>query len=110
MDSKLEETVKEFAAIDGAFIIRGDGVILSAGARLMAAVDLPDLPKGLGTRHASAAGITKVTQAVALCVSQSTGNLTIFKDGRLVAEIAKPESSMALVQDHTALHPRPRRK
>ncbi|MBV8382840.1 MAG: DNA integrity scanning protein DisA nucleotide-binding domain protein, partial [Planctomycetaceae bacterium] len=31
LDPRLEETIKEFSAIDGAFIIRGDGVILSAG-------------------------------------------------------------------------------
>ncbi|MGL5097455.1 MAG: diadenylate cyclase, partial [Planctomycetia bacterium] len=31
----LDETIKEFAAIDGAFVIRGDGVVLAAGRYLM---------------------------------------------------------------------------
>ena len=34
LDPRLEETIKEFSAIDGAFIIRGDGVILAAGRYL----------------------------------------------------------------------------
>ena len=32
LDPRLEETVKEFSAIDGAFVLRGDGVVLSAAA------------------------------------------------------------------------------
>ncbi len=34
LDPRLEETIKEFSAIDGAFIVRGDGVILAAGRYL----------------------------------------------------------------------------
>ena len=33
---ELEETIKEFATIDGAFIVRGDGVVLAAGVQLQA--------------------------------------------------------------------------
>ena len=36
LDPRLEETIKEFSAIDGAFVIRGDGVILAAGRYLAA--------------------------------------------------------------------------
>ena len=48
------------------------------------------LPQGLGTRHQAAAGITAMTQAIALCISQSTGTVSIFKDGRLITDIQKP--------------------
>ena len=34
LDPSLTETIKEFAAIDGAFIITGDGIVLSAGSYL----------------------------------------------------------------------------
>ncbi len=93
LDPRLEETVKEFSAIDGAFIIRGDGVILSSG-RYLAPRDKLDepLPQGLGTRHEAAAGITMATGAIALCVSQSTGTISIFKRGRLITDIPKPRS------------------
>jgi len=101
LDVRLGETIKEFSSIDGAFIIRGDGVIMSAGAHLVSTLPSPKLPKGLGTRHASAAGITNSTSAIAFCVSQSTGNLTVFKSGRLIAEITKPAplAPLSLISD-----------
>ncbi len=93
LDPRLEETIKEFSAIDGAFIVRGDGVLLSAGRYLAphAKLDAP-LPQGLGTRHEAAAAITVTTSAISLCVSQSTGTISIFKQGRLITDIVKPRS------------------
>jgi diadenylate cyclase len=91
LDPRLEETIKEFSAIDGAFVIRGDGVILSAGRYLAPHSKLDEaLPQGLGTRHEAAAAITMTTEAIAMCVSQSTGTISIFKRGRLITDIPKP--------------------
>jgi len=92
----LEETIKEFATIDGAFITRADGVVLAAGAYLQPEpVGRPlDLPPGLGTRHAAAAAITASTSAVALAVSQSTGTVTVFKSGRILTEIHRSAGHM----------------
>jgi diadenylate cyclase len=91
LDPRLEETVKEFSAIDGAFVIRGDGVLLCAGRYLAAHSRLEQtLPQGLGTRHEAAAAITMTTDAIALCVSQSTGTISIFRQGRLITDIQKP--------------------
>jgi len=91
LDPRLEETIKEFSAIDGAFIVRGDGVILAAGRYLAPRSKLDGrLPQGLGTRHEAAASITAMTQAIALCISQSTGTVSIFKEGRLITDIQKP--------------------
>jgi DNA integrity scanning protein DisA with diadenylate cyclase activity len=89
LDPALAETVKEFAALDGAFVVRGDGVLLTAGTQLVPAAMPPGLPGGLGTRHAAAAGITASTLAVAVCVSQSTGTVSVFKAGQLVADIQR---------------------
>jgi diadenylate cyclase len=96
LDPRLEETIKEFSAIDGAILIRGDGVILSAGRYLVpqGRLEVP-LPQGLGARHEAAAGITVTTNAIALCISQSTGTVSIFKRGRLLTDIQKPRSRMA---------------
>ena len=93
LDPRLEETIKEFSAIDGAFVVRGDGVVLSAG-RYIAPQGKPDepLPQGLGARHEAAAGTTATTDALALSISQSTGTVSIFKHGRLVTDIQKPRS------------------
>ena len=90
LDLALEETVKEFSAIDGAFIIRDDGVILAAGVQLLPSTPAAPLPHGLGTRHSAAAGVTASSGAVAVCISQSTGTVTVFKSGETVAEIHKP--------------------
>jgi DNA integrity scanning protein DisA with diadenylate cyclase activity len=91
LDPRLEETIKEFSAIDGAFIVRGDGVLLSAGRYLVPVAKLDEpVPQGLGTRHEAAAAVTVATEAMALCVSQSTGTVSIFRRGRLIADIQKP--------------------
>lgn len=90
LDPALEETIKEFAALDGAFVVRGDGVVLTAGSQLIADAGHPRLPSGLGTRHAAAASITASTSAVAVCVSQSTGAVAVFRSGRLITDIHHP--------------------
>jgi diadenylate cyclase len=96
LDPRLEETIKEFSAIDGAFIVRGDGVLLSAGRYLSPAAKPEEpLSHGLGTRHEVAASITVTTNAVALCVSQSTGTVSIFRHGRLMTDIQKPRSRLS---------------
>ena len=94
LDPRLEETVKEFSALDGAFVVRGDGVILAAASYLVPPQSRPvePLPPGLGARHEAAAGITATTNAIALVVSQSTGTVSIYKGGRLVTDIQKPRS------------------
>jgi diadenylate cyclase len=91
LDPRLEETIKEFSALDGAFVIRGDGVILAAGRYLAPRTKVDGKwPLGLGTRHEAAASVTAMTQAIAFCISQSTGTVSIFKEGRLITDIQKP--------------------
>jgi diadenylate cyclase len=77
----MDETVKEFSSIDGAFIIRGDGVVESAGALVQAATYKFALPSGLGSRHAAAAAISVAAECIALVVSSSTGQVTLFRRG-----------------------------
>jgi diadenylate cyclase len=89
MDDQLKETIREFATIDGAFVIRSDGVILAAGRHLKASTENGGLPQGLGARHRSAAGITALTDAIALVISESTGGVRIFGQGQMFMEIEK---------------------
>jgi len=89
---EVRETLKEFSSIDGAFIIRDDGVVLAAGRYLNAAHHGEPLPQGLGARHSSAAAITGVTDSVALAISKSSGKVTIFKGGNIVTTIEKTTS------------------
>jgi DNA integrity scanning protein DisA with diadenylate cyclase activity/mannitol/fructose-specific phosphotransferase system IIA component (Ntr-type) len=92
LDPSLEETIKEFATIDGAFLIRGDGVIQSAGTYLRPSSEAPDLPSGLGSRHAAAASITAFTNAFSVVISQSTGAVSLFRGGRLIMNLEKSKS------------------
>ena len=89
LDPTLRETIKEFASLDGAFVIRDDGVVLAAGRYLSASMEDAGLPQGLGSRHAAAAGITAVTNAISIVISESTGDVRIFKNGRIFLEIEK---------------------
>ena len=86
----LRETMKELSALDGAFLIRDDGVVEAAGVYLRSVIPGSVLPRGLGTRHRSAAAITAATQATAITVSESTGTVTVFRDGKIIIEIEKP--------------------
>jgi DNA integrity scanning protein DisA with diadenylate cyclase activity len=96
LDPALDETIKEFAALDGAFVVRGDGVVLTAGTQLVPTAPYSPLPGGLGTRHAAAAGITAATDAVALCVSQSTGTVTVFRSGKLITDLHRADNGSRL--------------
>lgn len=82
------ETAKEFSLLDGAFIVREDGIILAAG-RYVEFDKGVDLQSGLGGRHLAAASITSITKAVAVTVSTS-GAVRVFKDGRIVLKVNKP--------------------
>ena len=90
LNPELEETIKELSAIDGAFVIKENGVLVTAGRHISAALDTRDFPPGLGSRHIAAAGITSVTKAVAIVISESSGNVTVFKNGKLFVTIEKP--------------------
>ena len=89
LDDAMKDTVKEFSTIDGAFVIKGTGVITSAGTTLRAAVAGEELPQGLGTRHAAAAAITASTKSVAITVSQSTGDVRIWRRGKMITQLEK---------------------
>lgn len=77
----MDETVKEFSSIDGAFIIRGDGVVESAGSLIQATDTTHQLPSGLGSRHAAAAAISVAANCISIVVSSSNGQVTLFRRG-----------------------------
>jgi diadenylate cyclase len=79
----------EFSGMDGAFVIRRDGVIAAAGRYLQEMAPQDAVPSGLGARHSAAAGITAATRCVAFAVSESTGDTRVFGGGRLLMTIEK---------------------
>ena len=86
-DPDLKETIKEFAQLDGVFVIDRNGVIVTTGAYVDIDTKDIELPKGLGTRHMCCAAITKATDSIAVTVSQSGGVVRVFKNGKIIIRI-----------------------
>ncbi len=87
LDPPIREAIKTFSALDGAFIIREDGVVLAAGRYLLTMSREVKLPMGLGARHSAAASMTDDSKAIAITVSQTTGTVRVFKQGEIVLEL-----------------------
>jgi DNA integrity scanning protein DisA with diadenylate cyclase activity len=87
LDPPIRDAVKTFSALDGAFIIREDGVVLAAGRYLLTMSRDVKLPMGLGARHSAAASMTAESKAIAITVSQTTGTVRVFKEGEIVMEL-----------------------
>jgi DNA integrity scanning protein DisA with diadenylate cyclase activity len=84
----VREMLKEYALLDGAFVVRGDGLLEPQDGILLWILLFVTLPKGMGTRHSSVAAITCVTDAVGFVVSESGGRVSIIKKGKIVKVIA----------------------
>lgn len=70
---------------DGAVIIRGNRVV-AAGCFLPITLGV-DVSKSLGTRHRAAIGISEETDAVAIIISEETGNISVAIGGRLESPV-----------------------
>lgn len=87
-NNDLREMIKEYAQLDGAFVVSGEGVVEAAGRRITIDSSTIDIPKGMGTRHSSVAAITQATNTVGMVVSQSGGKISIFKNGKIIKTIS----------------------
>src|SRR5437773_256282 len=86
-DRKVREQIKDVAQLEGAILIRRDGVAEAACMYLDVLAEGITLSKGLGTRHWAAAAISRKTKAVAVAVSQSSGTVRLFQNGEVVLHI-----------------------
>ena len=66
---------------DGAVIIRGNRIV-SATCYLPLSDNMA-ISKELGTRHRAAVGISEVTDALTIIVSEETGNVSVTYEGEL---------------------------
>lgn len=74
---------------DGAVIIR-DNKIAVASAYLPLS-DNTMIPKKLGTRHRAAVGISEVTDAITIVVSEETGGVTITRNSQFMLDLTREE-------------------
>lgn len=80
---------------DGAVVIRGNR-LMAAGC-LLPLSESPMFSRTLGTRHRSAVGISEVTDAVAVVVSEETGSISLARDGVLSPGLSEEELKVALL-------------
>ena len=67
---------------DGAVIIQGDRI---ACASAYFPPTTADIPSRYGSRHRAAIGISEITDAITIVVSEETGNVSIAEGGKLTA-------------------------
>ena len=82
---------------DGAVIIRKNEII--AARCVLPVSELVNLPTHMGLRHRAAASITEMTDALALIVSEETGRIAYFKQGRLKENISVTDLDIYLLRD-----------
>jgi DNA integrity scanning protein DisA with diadenylate cyclase activity len=82
----MSENVKELSLVDGAFVIRDNGIVEAAGRYISIDTSNVNLPKGFGTRHVSVAAITQETEAIGVVVSESGGLVRVFAKGTVIVE------------------------
>ena len=86
--------VKNTPLHDGATVIRGSRVM--AAACFLPLSDNPYLSMELGTRHRAAIGITEVSDAISVIVSEETGIISLARDGKLVRSMSEKQLRDAL--------------
>lgn len=82
---------------DGAVIVRMNHIIC-AGAYFPPTERL-DIPKSMGSRHRAAIGISEVSDALTVVVSEETGKISVAVDGYLDYDITK-ESLLLYLEKH----------
>ena len=74
---------------DGAVIIKDNKIAVAAAYLPLSESNL--IPKELGTRHRAAVGISEVTDALTIVVSEETGGVTITKNNELIRDLARQD-------------------
>lgn len=72
---------------DGAVIIKDNKII--AAACYLPLSESSSISKDLGTRHRAAIGISEVTDALTIVVSEETGTISCTKNGEIIRELDK---------------------
>lgn len=79
---------------DGAVILQGDRAV--AAGCLMPLSRNPNLDPTLGTRHRAAVGITEQSDALALVVSETSGQISLAQGGKLRRDLTRLQLRQAL--------------
>ena len=66
---------------DGAVIIEGDRLV--AAKCILPVTQNPEVPKSYGTRHRAAIGLSEISDAIVIVVSEETGRISVAQGGDL---------------------------
>lgn len=69
---------------DGATLIEGDRIV---AAKCILPVTQSDVPKSFGTRHRAAIGMSEISDAITIVVSEETGEISIAQGGEIQQHI-----------------------
>ena len=83
---------------DGAVIIEGDRVV--AAGCLLPLSDNLDLSRELGTRHRAAVGLSEISDALVVIVSEETGTISLAEDGKLQRYLTPKQLQEKLLSNH----------
>ena len=81
---------------DGAVIVRRDRVV--SATCYLPLTDSNSISKDLGTRHRAAIGISEVSDALTIVVSEETGKISVTMEGELRRDLSPDELLEALTQ------------
>ena len=81
----------------GGLIIQGD-TITSAGA-IFPLTTKDNLNNRLGDRHRGAVGISEITDAIVIIVSEQTGHVSLAIDGELIYNISLDSLKITLIDE-----------
>lgn len=90
-----------------------DGAVIISRGRIKAArcilpvSESPDVPAALGLRHRAAIGLTEVTDAVVLVVSEETGQISLVRGGEVFRNLAPADLRARLNEFLFDAAPRP---
>ena len=84
LNSALDETIKEYAQLDGGFIIDGNGVVVNAGVWIQAPCSIQP-PSGFGTRHAAAMAFSQAVDCIIITLSSSNRQISLFRNGQMLS-------------------------
>lgn len=86
-DRRVREQIKDIAQLDGAIVVDREAIAIAACLHLNVPAEGVSVSKGFGSRHRAAAAVSRKTNAVAVCVSQSSGTVRLFQDGEVVLHV-----------------------
>ncbi len=78
---------------DGAVIIEGDRVV---AAKCILPVTQSEVPKSYGTRHRAAIGMSEISDAIIIVVSEETGNISVAQGGEIQIGVSAPRLQQLL--------------